>query len=659
MAEWPAEHRESGYQPQRRPSPVVLEFDLPDPRTSHLKLSPGPVIATSPENEIYEEHGRPREGVEKLRFGRDGDFDYMFGSMTSLNLESETILLPIFSSGSPYDSPDELHDHPSRPREGGSLVQHNLTESQPPMKVVSVEPPALSRRPSALEEIVMDNSSSSSESLPLPRPPSGPGPGPSPRPPSQALEDAASRARHPQSIPVQFRDPEQPSTSPKLFSMRNIQSLQLRSQSRQPQRRESEDDILEKIGVLRAEVWGLRSSLSEKRGVLREKELAKSVADDNFMKFIRTTGLGKLSRKDKMKDLELLRKLFEECEMLRNEYGPLEDDCNILENDLNNREYEMQKLEKVLDERWKGSPPSQPETASPQNSPPPSNYSGSEFSQDFHPLVAEYLSKIGDIEIFRERLDWHTEEKLTLEDEKERRERVDRKLVEADQKWLDNYSEAKAALFKELKEAEDDAEKLRMRCYSLGLVDEEGEPLDFERQERQTFTAEEIDAGTEKSDFVKFPLLLPIPGNKDFPLPAPNPQPDDKKEEDIHKKQNPSDRINDWLLTKLRSSPLDVNLLVRTSESIVGHIITGEKWQFDVLMFWYNDGSKVMATDFSRSLSEVATDSRLKTVEQPTSLSGRSGRLSMGFLIHSSRPPPPKTGEETMRVNEHGLLPPS
>jgi hypothetical protein len=402
----------------------------------------------------------------------------------------------------------------------------------------------------------------------------------------------------------------------------------------------------------------LRSKLYDQRNVLREKGHAKAVADDKFFKFIRSHGFATLTGiRNSTKEQETLANLYEDCEALRDEYGPLEDDYNLLENFLNNREYEMQKLEERLAERQTESSQIHPETESLRSS-PPSNYSGSEFSQEFHPLVAEYYSKIGDVKIFSERLEWHIEEKLSLEDEKQTKERVNTKLADLDQKWLDNYPEAEAALRKELEKAEAEAEELHLRCYALGLIDEEGDPLDLERQERQTFVADEVDAGGEKSDFVKFPLLLPYPGNKKIQLQDQTPIPDDE-EEDIHERINPSDRINGWLLQKLRSSPLDVNLLARTFESLFGHI--GERWQIEVLEFWYKDGSNEKATEYRRSLSEVPTQSPRKTGYQAISLSGRSLRRSMGILFRSSTLRPLEPGEEpVVEVQEYGLvIPPS
>jgi hypothetical protein len=656
MEEWPVEPCGHDYQLQSDMSPSAFQFDFSDPKRSHRKLSPTAVIDISPKNAIYEEHGWPSEETTNLRLDRNGDFDNKLDSVNTSNLENGKVLHSVIANRKPSQRSNKLHDRPPRPLEDGSLVQQNLTESQPSMNLVNPKRHFLSRRPSNSEGLVMQNSPSSSESLPPPRPPPGPGPGPGAKLSIQIESGEASKDGHPQPPPAQFFEPDEASPTGRLFSVRSAQSLQPRSRSRQTQRKESRGDILERIKVLRADIWGLRSNISEKRSVLREKELGKSIADDKFMKFIRTTGLGKLSRRDKMKEQDTLRKLFEDCEALRNEYGPLEDDCNILENDLNNREYQMQKMEAALNERWNEIPHSERESASPQHSSPPSNYSGSEFSQAFHPLVTQYLSKVGDVEIFRERLEWHSDEQLTLEEEKETRERVNRKLAEADQQWLDNYAEAESALRRQLRKAEIEAEKLRMECYSRNLVDEDGEPLDFEDQERRTFVADEVDPGSEISDFVKFPRLLTNPGSKEDLLPDPLPPPDDTKGEEVYEKtQDPSDRINSWLLQTLRSSPLDVNLLVRTFESVVGHILEGEKWQIEVLTFWYDDGSKEMAAKYSRSLSEVVTHSRHKMGEQQASLSGRH---SMGILVRSSRLSPPKIGDERA-IKANGLSVPS
>jgi hypothetical protein len=648
MAGWPPELRESKAQPQPTTSPNAIQSEFPNTKKSHRRHLSAQGIDVSPEDEMYKEQGRPRANIAKPRSGRNGEIDHMLGSMNSLNFGNEKAEPLLNANWSSYDRSDELNEHHPRLREDELLMRHDLGESSLPKKFISIEPPTFSRIASDLES-PSTSQSSSLKSLPPPRPPPGPGPGPDPKPSLQIFEHheppTVGRRLSPS---VNIVEPDQNYSTGRLFSLfRNAQEIQPRSRNRQPWRRDSGVEILGKIRALRTEVWGLRSNIAEKRNVLRDKQQEKAIADDAFVKYIRAAGLRKLSRKDKIAEQDTIRNLFGKCEELRNNYGPLEDDCNLLENTLNNREYEMQRLEATLEETWNEvEPPSQQEAVySFVRSPPGSERSESVISQNFHPLVSEYLSKVGDVEIFRERLDWHVDEKLTLEEEKERLGRVGKSLAEADQHWLDSYAEAEASLKQQLQEAEEEAEKLRMQCYSRGLVDEDGEPLSFEEQERKTFIADEVDPGSEISDFVKFPRLLNNPGSKEDLLPDPPiPQDDTRAEELFEKTQDPSDRINSWLLQTLRSSPLDVNLLFRTFQDTVDFVLEGEKWQFKVLMFWYHDGSKEMTSHYSRSLSEVVTHSRQKTGGQPTTFSGRH---SMGVVIRGSRLDTPRMEEKT------------
>ena len=115
MEERPTEHRESGQQPREGTGPITLQLNFSDSKWSHRKLSPTQVIAINPENEIYEGDGWSREGIAKLRSGRNSNLDYryMLGSMASLKSENEKSLLPFIKNGSSYDSPDELRDYPA------------------------------------------------------------------------------------------------------------------------------------------------------------------------------------------------------------------------------------------------------------------------------------------------------------------------------------------------------------------------------------------------------------------------------------------------------------------------------------------------------------------------------------------------------------------
>lgn len=579
----------------RGESPVTFQEDLSDSAWSHRKLSFAAVSDPKLEAEIDERHNWPRADFSKINVGRDSNLDSRLDSVPASKMENTNAHSTILATENLFHNADRNY-FPWR-SEGVSQVQNNWSEANSSTKVAHMQHRILSKYPSNFKRFCSVDSSSNPTSPPSPRPSPGPGLGPHGSPVQVSELHETPRAVHVQPSPVQYLEPPQTTQRGILFPVHSAQSLQRRPQSRSPKRRESGNDILEKIKRLRVEVWGLRSQVSDKRTALREMEREKAVADDKFMTFIRANGIETISGiQDKSKKQEALTKLFDDCETLRNEYGPLEDDCNLLEGHLNNREYEMQKLEAVVGEWWSQTENLQQEHVSPRysssSSSPIDRRSLSSLS--YHPLIVEYLSKIGERDICQERLEWHFEEKLTLEEERERRGRVNLKLAEADEKWLDNYSETEATMIKQLEEAEREVERLRIQCHSLGLVDEEGDPLDFERLERHTFAADELEVGIETSGFVKFPLLLSNPRTKEMQLSDPHPPPDNSRKHP-HERQDPSDRVNEWLLQKLRSSPLDVNLLARTSESLFGPILDMEKWQSDVLKFWYHDGSREAA----------------------------------------------------------------
>jgi hypothetical protein len=342
--------------------------------------------------------------------------------------------------------------------------------------------------------------------------------------------------------------------------------------------------LQQRIRRRREVIWGLRSRVQEQRGILRAKQYAKAAADDNYMRLVRL----RESTADPNSNYitsegETLQGLFQECEQARAEYGPLEDDCNALEDQLGSEEYELTRLEENFMRICN--------LIIPHHSRSPSleiglegrsDRSYSEVYQKYHPMVEEYLSKLGDIDIFRERHERHLEEKEALERERETRQRVKLTLTPEDEAWLEQSDELENEILKDLHGARAEAEQLRKKCQAAGLLDENGEPKDFQTQEQEAF-AGDVDAKGQKSEYVKFPTLLPQPGTSDTKFKASAPKPEEQSE-------NAGDHINQWLLHSLRSSPLDVNLLARTFEAEVGDF-EAQKWQLDVRHHWYRDGS--------------------------------------------------------------------
>jgi len=460
----------------------------------------------------------------------------------------------------------------------------------------------------------------SSLSLPPPGPPPGPGPGPSFKP---TFAPATLSRR----------------TASKTFSLM------------------SQDKTESKIRNLRLEIWGLRSKIHDTRKILRQKQYAKSIADDQYFQFVRShSPLLKIQNQDFLKEQKTISDLIQACQLARDEYGPLEDDCNLLEDHLDDREFELQKLEEAS-YRAKSEihKPNPAELVVEQYSPTSSIKSGSSFGTESHPLVAKYLSKLGDVDILQERFDWRVEEKFQLEGERESRALVNLELPLASQTWLDNYEIEEEELLKQLDKAEEEAEQLKQECLMQGLVDEDGNPTDFERQERETFSRD-VDAGSEKSEFVKFPNLLPRHGTKQTDFRDSGP-----KEEEYT--DSAGDHINQWLLHQLRSSPLYVSLLASTFESNFGQI-ERQEWEKEVLALWYKDGARKEAADYhtgSSGTSTPAPDQSQELCKFPLE-GGKAeysrSRLQNSFLGSPSLRSISNSGSETEATRKYGLVVP-
>ncbi|KAG4435142.1 hypothetical protein IFR05_009374 [Cadophora sp. M221] len=395
-----------------------------------------------------------------------------------------------------------------------------------------------------------------------------------------------------------------------------------------------------RIKRLRSEIWSQRSRVQEMRGSLRDKQDRKATADDNYIQYVRLRGhgvqFGNRTSSDEQTEIDVL---FDACVTAREEYGPLEDALNAIETNLSVNEFELDRLERKFYDQ--PSKPQVPPMLNPGNedvssiSPSvASTDSGSESGQQFHPLVTQYLSRLGDVDLLRERLDELLEERYMLEEEREKRARVKMKLSDENEEWLANYSHVESGLIEEYENATKEMEKLKKECIGKGLVDATGEPLSLEHLERRTFAGDlDGDAGRESSEYVKFPKLIPQPGNK-----VTNTLP-----ESLLNVNEPafisSVRVNRWILDQLRTSPMEVGLLARTFESRYGPINESEKWQSDVLQLWYRDGaqdgwlagraSSVAITMAPRDTGSSTSSSSLETQIPPWNIAGEISRSPM------------------------------
>lgn len=504
-----------GYQYEAITYPLARQRDRSSSPWSHRVSLSAPLMESKRENGIYEKYGAPQHKSENLV----GHVDNPLSSHRNLIMMS--LVPPKHSESTPavssnnllFDTLSESHEYSFPPRVLNRFVPHD-SEGLSPQTYDQTIPETKS--PTNLPDIRrlgMDGDSSFEKALRPPSRPPGPSPGPGPGPgPSLSTSFRPPPARLPGPYPSPsirpFTSrpvtPVEPSPRPPFNPPGPSFSRGLAVNS-QIQARMLSDKEWTRIKSLRAEIWSLRSRVHEKQKVLREKQDAKSEADNIYFQNVRMHRLGMAyGNQGTSKEQKTMEELFQDCETARDEYGPLEYDCTMLENHLGIREYELQKLEEKLYDRQIELPSSQVnELDTDLHSSISSTYSESEMGLQLYPLVSEYRSKLGDVEILRERLDGHQEEKDILEEEKEKRQRVNLELAQEDETWLDNYSSIENDLLSQIKAAEDEAENLRQECFSRGLVDEEGEPTDFESQERQAFINDEADAGSETSEYIE------------------------------------------------------------------------------------------------------------------------------------------------------------
>jgi len=321
---------------------------------------------------------------------------------------------------------------------------------------------------------------------------------------------------------------------------------------------------------------------------LRDKQFAKSTADDVLFRRIAKQQLGYFHNGDHESSEKTMAELMQDCQNARNVYGPAEDDLNTLEDQLSEKEFSLTRLEESIYSRGRNMPNTSfkaPAIPALQNiSAPTSDDQEMGSDNNDHPLLSEFLSIWGDLDIVKERRSDFEDRKESLEMEKDSRARFNLLLDPEDQEWLDNSQSILQGLDQEIAKLEQEFARLKQECLLQGLVDEDGEPTDFRTQEQSTFQDDQdVDPKGEVSEYVKYPSLLPHPASKHDHHYC-----NQRQEPDKLPDKAPG-MVNWWLLDRLRTSALDVHLLVSIFEHKVGK--PDERWERAVLAVWYQDGT--------------------------------------------------------------------
>jgi hypothetical protein len=215
-------------------------------------------------------------------------------------------------------------------------------------------------------------------------------------------------------------------------------------------------DLLD-ISTQRLQVQGLRTDLKNKReeeGIERAKLQKK---------------LNALLVKDKPEDLQSILLLLERTEALSDSYLDLEDKYHLVEGQLGQDEYTLSNLEQKLSSTLKCFST----TIDSNGYLPSQRYSTSSTATSYvddPPLLSEYLSRVGDVNILEERLsdlDW---ERFEIEEQERLRSSVNISLGEESRQFLMNYDKWQSEIQAELDTAKGDVVLLRARCKEEGIL---------------------------------------------------------------------------------------------------------------------------------------------------------------------------------------------
>lgn len=382
-----------------------------------------------------------------------------------------------------------------------------------------------------------------------------------------------------------------------------------------------EDDLVEfnpaqmmedraRLRTLRVDVLRLRAELRTKRKEVSEKELLRNAADQDFMKFIRKHMISSSSPSSTSHTLPVpeLQEHFIAMQAARDEYGPSEDDYKKLEDFLDQKEFELDKLEGRL-YRAPTSPGDDPaidREAAPEHQHSTSLLGLSSEPKAYEPLHVEFLSRLGDLDLALERYQNVQQERQSLLSEQETRARFNIPFDEDKRTFLEKLPTQEAALKAEIVELQVDIEKLKAQCLEAGI--DLTESADESTQESSC--SEDGDINEDASTAT--PVLKDIQETRSehnhsmFPLLFP-PKPDESRSslEDLNTEfdeGNKSDRINRWLLYRLRTSPLEIDLLVEVFLRFV-NILDFHQWRTDICQ-WQENVMSFWAVDEANKPSE-------------------------------------------------------
>ena len=218
-----------------------------------------------------------------------------------------------------------------------------------------------------------------------------------------------------------------------------------------------------RLRAARAKVLRLRARLRKKRIELRERELSKSSADETFIKSVREHHSASVLHPSTASPFPadpVLKAHLTSIQEARDNYGPLLDDYNTLEELLDQQEFEMAKIEgRLYNTTIQETPKSELTLVG----------LSTEFPEEVHPLHMRYLSRLGDLDLARERHQNMIQERDSILYQQESKLRVGLEVHEHERDFLSRFPEQEAALLREIADIEKDVRKQREICLAEGI----------------------------------------------------------------------------------------------------------------------------------------------------------------------------------------------
>ncbi|KAJ9142635.1 hypothetical protein NKR23_g7033 [Pleurostoma richardsiae] len=440
----------------------------------------------------------------------------------------------------------------------------------------------------------------------------------------------------------------------------------------------SETDSIEleyrRLEDKRDEVAELREDIRETRLRLKTRRVAKDAADNAFMTLVRpvilTGRLDPLAMSTGLLEDRLLK-----LQATRNEYQDLEASYENLEEQLNEAEKELDKLERQFISRLyypvrhsggDEEEEEEGEVESDDGAVPPSRTSllgiPADRPYDVHPLYHRFMSAIGTYQLAKEHLEDLALRKTAIEQEQRNLRLIERHhprelathvkhISDADLEFLRDFQDEQQEAQDEVEKQGGEVDRLKRLCQEKGAI-----PKHAPFHELYTFQPElagddmSIDGSpemnTDPANILtgsRFSILLANPSHvlEDQPMTARGAlkravklPPDHPRKkvlvdaamreisiENLLHDSNPddkSDMINRWLLHRLRTSPLEAELLYSYFVSRL-KVLDLKRWQWDVLYQWPRDhAANIPAEVFAGPVTSAGEEIRSRNSDVGT-----------------------------------------